>query len=61
MRANEANEVLADANKLRTETGWAPSFPLDRSLADTLEYWRSLADRPAQAIAAHSDEEKGLP
>jgi GDP-4-dehydro-6-deoxy-D-mannose reductase len=32
--------VRADASKLRRETGWAPRFALDQTLADTLAYWR---------------------
>jgi GDP-4-dehydro-6-deoxy-D-mannose reductase len=30
----------ADAAKLRRETGWAPRFTLDQTLADILDYWR---------------------
>jgi GDP-4-dehydro-6-deoxy-D-mannose reductase len=30
-----------DSSKLRQETGWAPAIPLEQTLADTLEYWRS--------------------
>ncbi len=33
----------ADARKLRAATGWEPRVPLDRSLADVLDYWRSVA------------------
>ena len=32
----------ADATKLRTATGWQPRFPLDRTLADILDHWRTL-------------------
>jgi GDP-4-dehydro-6-deoxy-D-mannose reductase len=32
----------ADARKLRAATGWAPRIPLDQTLADTLDYWRSV-------------------
>ncbi|MBN9117757.1 MAG: GDP-mannose 4,6-dehydratase [Planctomycetes bacterium] len=32
----------ADVRKLRAATGWEPRFPLDRSLADVLDYWRSI-------------------
>ncbi len=32
----------ADVRKLRAATGWQPRIPLDRSLADVLDYWRSL-------------------
>lgn len=32
----------ADVRKLRAATGWQPRITLDRSLADVLDYWRSL-------------------
>lgn len=40
MRPTELTAVRADAAKLRRETGWQPRYMLDRTLADTLEYWR---------------------
>lgn len=33
--------VRVNADKLRREVGWRPSYPLDRTLADTLNYWRN--------------------
>jgi GDP-4-dehydro-6-deoxy-D-mannose reductase len=33
----------ADVRKLRAATGWQPRIPLDRSLADILDYWRGVA------------------
>lgn len=33
----------ADVRKLRAATGWQPRIPLDRSLADILDYWRALS------------------
>src|SRR5262245_10791359 len=41
VRPTETAVTRADAGKLRRETGWAQSFPLDQTLADTLEYWRA--------------------
>ncbi|WP_246523419.1 GDP-mannose 4,6-dehydratase [Gemmata palustris] len=32
----------ADARKLRAATGWEPQIPLERTLADVLNYWRSI-------------------
>jgi GDP-4-dehydro-6-deoxy-D-mannose reductase len=40
VRPTEQAAVRADASKLRRETGWEPGFTLDRTLADTMEYWR---------------------
>jgi GDP-4-dehydro-6-deoxy-D-mannose reductase len=39
-RAAEASVVCGDPEELRRETGWTPQIPLERTLADTLEYWR---------------------
>ena len=39
-RAAEARVLRGDAAKLRRETGWAPGFSLEQTLADTLAYWR---------------------
>ena len=35
---------LLDAGKLRRETGWAPSYSLDQTLADTLMAWRQAQE-----------------
>jgi GDP-4-dehydro-6-deoxy-D-mannose reductase len=40
VRTAETSIICGDAAKLRNETGWAPRFSLERTLADTLEYWR---------------------
>ena len=42
VRAAESVAVVTDATRLRRETGWAPAYPLDRTLSDILDYWRSL-------------------
>jgi GDP-4-dehydro-6-deoxy-D-mannose reductase len=41
LRAVDQPRLLADASKLRSETGWEPAYPLDRTLADMLEGWRT--------------------
>jgi len=33
--------VQADVSKLRAATGWEPLIPIERSLADILDYWRT--------------------
>lgn len=33
--------IEADISKLKSATGWRPEIPVDKTLADTLEYWRS--------------------
>jgi GDP-4-dehydro-6-deoxy-D-mannose reductase len=32
--------LVGDSRKIRTETGWEPAIPLERTLADLLDYWR---------------------
>jgi GDP-4-dehydro-6-deoxy-D-mannose reductase len=33
--------LRADSSKLEQETGWKPALPLDRTLTDILDYWRT--------------------
>jgi GDP-4-dehydro-6-deoxy-D-mannose reductase len=42
MRASDPAALRADATKLRQDTGWAPRYSLDQTLADILEYWRTV-------------------
>ena len=40
VRAHEVMEIRGSAEKLHAATGWAPQIPLERTLADTVEWWR---------------------
>ena len=40
VRAHEVMEVRGDPGRLRAATGWEPEIPLDRTLADTVTWWR---------------------
>jgi len=40
VRAHEVMEVRGDPGRLRAATGWEPEIPLDRTLADTVAWWR---------------------
>jgi GDP-4-dehydro-6-deoxy-D-mannose reductase len=40
MRGNDPSVPRIDTGRLRRETGWAPRFSLDQSLADILAHWR---------------------
>lgn len=42
-RPTEASTVHASNAKLRDDTGWVPTIPLDQTLADTLTYWREMS------------------
>ena len=44
VRAHEVLEVRGSSERLRAATGWVPALPLERTLADTIAWWReSLA------------------
>jgi GDP-4-dehydro-6-deoxy-D-mannose reductase len=40
VRPNEVMEVRGASERLRAATGWTPQVALDRTLADTLAWWR---------------------
>ena len=40
-RPNDTPLVLGDPARLRDELGWTPEIPLEQTLDDLLEYWRS--------------------
>jgi GDP-4-dehydro-6-deoxy-D-mannose reductase len=49
-RTSEVTELSGDASKLRAMTGWAPTIPLEQTLADTLDTARAaVAERMASA------------
>ena len=39
-RPHDNPVLVGDPSKIERELGWKPSFPLDQTLADLLEYWR---------------------
>jgi GDP-4-dehydro-6-deoxy-D-mannose reductase len=40
LRPVDAPILVGDPGRLRSATGWEPSIPLERTLADLLDYWR---------------------
>jgi GDP-4-dehydro-6-deoxy-D-mannose reductase len=49
-RKSEVTELCGDPSKLRAATGWAPTIPLEQTLADTLDAARAAdAERMASA------------
>ena len=40
VRAHEVMEIRGSAARLHAATGWAPEIPLERTLADTVAWWR---------------------
>ena len=45
MRPNDVPVLLGDPTRIRGELGWTPTIPLERTLDDLLEYWRSATTR----------------
>lgn len=41
MRPSDVPVLVGDARKFREATGWQPEIPIERSLLDTLNYWRA--------------------
>jgi GDP-4-dehydro-6-deoxy-D-mannose reductase len=40
-RPNDVPLLVGDPTRLTTELGWTPEIPLDKTIADLLDYWRS--------------------
>jgi GDP-4-dehydro-6-deoxy-D-mannose reductase len=40
LREHEVMEIRGSHDKLTAATGWQPEIPLERTLADTLDWWR---------------------
>ena len=45
MRPADTPLVLGDPSRLHADTGWTPSIPLERTLADIVAYWREQAGK----------------
>jgi GDP-4-dehydro-6-deoxy-D-mannose reductase len=42
LRPHDDLVLVGDATRLRSETGWEPQVPFDRTLDDLFDYWRSI-------------------
>jgi GDP-4-dehydro-6-deoxy-D-mannose reductase len=49
LRPGSIAELCGDASRLRAATGWAPTIPLEQTLADTLAAARAATERMASA------------
>ena len=45
VRGSDVTVLALDASRFRARTGWAPQVPLERSLEDLLDHWRSVVAR----------------
>jgi GDP-4-dehydro-6-deoxy-D-mannose reductase len=41
VRPVDQPRLLADASKLKAATAWEPSYTIEQTLADMLDFWRS--------------------
>ena len=42
LRPSDNPDLLCDRSKFTNLTGWKPEIPIDRTLKDTLDYWRNI-------------------
>lgn len=42
LRPGDIPEIVADASKIASLTGWKPEIPFEQTLKDTLDYWRKI-------------------
>jgi len=42
LRPSDEPIVVGDSSKLRKDCGWAPKIPIEKTLEDTLNYWRKV-------------------
>ena len=47
-RPSDIPLLLGDNTRLRRETGWEPEIPIEKTLADSLDYWRRMVGKAAQ-------------
>ncbi len=41
VRSHEVMDIRGSAELLRSETGWEPEIPLERTVSDALDEWRT--------------------
>ncbi|MEM7481520.1 MAG: GDP-mannose 4,6-dehydratase [Acidobacteriota bacterium] len=50
LRPSDVEILIGDASKFKADTGWEPRVPFEKTMADTLEYWRRrLGVKPVSA------------
>ncbi len=50
VRGGVPDVLLLDSARFRDRTGWRPVIPLERSLSDTLDYWRARVTKGPSAV-----------
>lgn len=41
LRPTDSREIVCDYSKFKNLTGWTPQIPIEKTLQDTLDYWRN--------------------
>jgi GDP-4-dehydro-6-deoxy-D-mannose reductase len=41
LRPSDVEILIGDSSKFRNDTGWEPRIPLEQTIADLLDYWRT--------------------
>ena len=50
LRPSDVPRLEGDCSKFRRLTGWRPEIPLEKTLEDLLQYWRSRFYEPAHSL-----------
>ena len=58
MRPVDVPVIEADIRKLQACTGWRTEIPLEKTMEDTLNYWRTTLAREAQNHSGYGDQER---
>jgi GDP-4-dehydro-6-deoxy-D-mannose reductase len=53
VRAHEVMEIRGSAERLHAATGWEPEIPIERTLADTVAWWREEIRAGRAAARVH--------
>ena len=49
LRPGEVSTVVGDSTKIRRETGWIPQIPVEKTIQDLLDDWRTRVRRGGQS------------
>lgn len=52
VRPDEPSKICGDPTKIQSETGWTPQIPLESTVRDLFEYWRSQCQVRSSASTA---------
>jgi GDP-4-dehydro-6-deoxy-D-mannose reductase len=58
MRPSDVPRVICDAGKLASLTGWAPTIPFTRTIADVLDDWRARVRGDARADQSTQEDSR---